>query len=469
MLQRLADTASDAMTHGLPDDVLDDVRRHMTDTLGICLAATRLSTSRGIRDYVQSQGGTARAHAIGLPDPVPPALAALVNGTLAHSLDYDDTHLPSVLHPSASVVPACLAAGEAGGASERDVLTAIGIGLEVCVRVGMAGYDAQARNSTYFDRGQHATSICGTIGAAAAVAALYGLDPAGIVDAMAIATSFASGIIEGNRMGGTVKRLHCGWAAHAAVSAAELAQHGFTGPVTALEGRFGFFRAFLDGHYDASAIADGLGERWSVDQIHIKPYPANHFTHAGIDAALEIRRRGVDVAEISAIRLGVAAPTLPTIGAPIEVKREPATGYQAQFSGPYTVVAALLGGHGLGLGLDDFTDELAVDPQRRELMKLVEVVEDAAASDGFPRCFPAVLTVTTRSGAVLSQRISVNRGGPDYPLSDAELSLKFVDNAVRVLDRRRVEELVVQLERFGAGSGVAELTSALAFDIEATV
>ena len=169
----------------------------------------------------------------------------------------------------------------------------------------------------------------------------------------------AGGVIEANRTGGTVKRIHCGWAAHAAISAARLAAHGITGPPTVLEGRFGFFQAFLGGHYDAAAIEAELGERWEVPGIFFKPYPANHFTHAGIDAALALREQGVSLDEVDALSLGVAEPTVRTIGEPIEVKRAPRPAYQAQFSGPYTVVAALLGGGGLGLGLDDFTDALA--------------------------------------------------------------------------------------------------------------
>ena len=125
---------------------------------------------------------------------------------------------------------------------------------------------------------------------------------------MGIAASMASGIIEANRTGGTVKRIHCGWAAHAAICAARMAEFGITGPPTALEGRFGFFRAFLGDRYHAAAITDGLGEEWCVPGINFKPYPANHFTHAGIDAAIALRQRGVRPAEVVSLTLGVSGP-----------------------------------------------------------------------------------------------------------------------------------------------------------------
>jgi 2-methylcitrate dehydratase PrpD len=434
----------------LPDEVRASVCQRALDTLGIAVAATRLDTSAAVRDYAVAQGGRAEAHAVGVAEPLPAELAALVNGTLAHSLDYDDTHLPSVLHPSATVVPAALAVGEATGRDGREVIAAIAVGLEICVRLGMAGYDEAERNNTYFDRGQHATSICGTIGGAAAAARLLGLSAEGVTHAIGLAVSMAGGVIEANRTGGTVKRIHCGWAAHAAVSAARLAQHGITGPPTVLEGRFGFFRAYLDGHYDAEAIVAGLGERWEVPKIFFKPYPANHFTHAGIDAGLALRERGVSLDDVAELELGVAEPTVRTIGEPIDAKRAPKTGYQAQFSGPYTVVAAMLGGGGLGLGLGDFTDKLATDGERRRHMAKVSVAGRAECSEIFPHQFPAVLTVRLNDGSELEEAVMSNRGGPERPLSDRELELKFADNAGRLLGEsklRQVQENVLSLER----------------------
>ncbi len=153
---------------------------------------------------------------------------------------------------------------------------------------------------------------------------------------------------------------------------------------------------------------------------------------------------------MDALELGVAEPTVRTIGEPIEVKREPQTGYQAQFSGPYTVIAALLGGSGLGLGLDDFTDELAADPERRRHMAKVTVVGRTECSEVFPNQFPAILTARLRDGRVLEEAVMSNRGGPERPLSDRELELKFVDNAGRLLGEgalREVQENVLSLDR----------------------
>ncbi|GAA0579546.1 MmgE/PrpD family protein [Actinomadura livida] len=430
-VQRLAALAYRVRREGLPPELRADAARRVLDVLGNSLAATAQPPARAVGELVAEWGGAERATAIGTGTRLPEPSAALLNGTLAHSLDFDDTHLPSVLHPSASVVPAALAVAEARGASGAALLDAAGAGVEITVRLGMAGYDRELGNSVFFERGQHATAICGALGAAAAAAMLSGLDAGGIADALGIAASMGSGILEANRTGGTVKRVHCGWAAHAGVTAAGLARTGITGPPTVLEGRFGLLQAFCGDRADPGAITDRLGEHWELPGVFFKPYPCNHFTHAGIDAALRLRERGLDPADIADIELGAPAPVLRTIGEPAEDKARPESGYHAAFSGPYTVAAALLGGGGLGVSHEDFTDEAAADPARFALAAKVRCVPDARCDAIFPHRFPAVLRVRTRAGALLEERVDTNRGGPDNPLSPDELAAKFELNATR--------------------------------------
>ncbi len=328
-------------------DIIERAKQRVLDLVGVALAARHDPAVAAVNELVNEWGGTAQASVWSASGQrVPAASAALVNGTMAHALDFDDTHLPSILHPSASVVPAALAAGESVGASGAEVLAAAAVGTEVCVRVGMASYDPAARNHILFDRGLHATSICGALGAAAAAARLMGLGASQISDAMGIAARMGAGLIEANRTGGSVKRVHCGWAAHSGIAAASLARHGMTGPPTVLEGRFGFFRALSDGRFDPAAVTEGLGSRWESDRIFVKPYPTNHFTHAGIDAARALVAQGVEPSTITAMELGLPAPVLPSIAEPAAKKASPDTGYAAKFSGPATVAAALVGGGG---------------------------------------------------------------------------------------------------------------------------
>jgi 2-methylcitrate dehydratase PrpD len=166
------------------------------------------------------------------------------------------------------------------------------------------GYDEELRNSVFFERGLHATSICGAVGAAVVVAMLQGQDEAGIASAAGIAASMGAGLLEANRTGGTVKRVHCGWAARCGVAAADLARHGLTGPPTVLEGRFGFLQVFCGDRAHPDAVVRGLGTDWELPRVVLKPYPCNHFTHAGVDAALRLRAQGLAPADVTAIRAG---------------------------------------------------------------------------------------------------------------------------------------------------------------------
>lgn len=460
LLQEISRFAVGVRDSGIEPDILHDARRRVTDIIGIALAASDMEPAKIVGEVVDAWGGAEQASAIGRDERYPAAGAALLNGTLAHALDYDDTHLPSVLHPSAAVVPATLSAAEAAGASGEELLAAVAAGDELVVRVGMAGYDRSLGNSVFFEKGLHATSIAGTLGAALAAAMVYRLGEEEIGHAVAISASMGAGIIEANRTGGTVKRIHCGWAAHAGVTAAELARRGLTGPPTVFEGRFGFLQAFLDDRANADAILQGLGEEWELPRIFFKPYPANHFTHAGIDAAMKLREEGLDVREIEDIELGVATPTLRTIAQPAEEKARPKTGYAAQFSGPFTVATALVGGGGLGVSLEDFTDEAVKDRLKLDLSSRVRCVPDDECDRIFPNQFPAVLRVRLRSGEAREARISYNRGGPENPLSDKELEVKFRTNAGRVLPANRAEELWSALRSLG-GSATLEGVVAL--------
>jgi len=409
----------------ITDAVRQDVTERILDTIGNSLAGRAESLKSGIHEpdlaverAVRSWGGVGKSIVIGgNGEYLSASSAALINGTLAHVLDFDDTHLPSVLHPSASIVPAALAVAQEVEATPDQLIHAIAVGIEICNRLGMASYIPEIRNSLFFEKGFHATSICGTIGSAAAAAYLYGLDAASIAHAMGIAVSMGAGVIEANRTGGTVKRIHCGWAAHGGITAAAFAREGVTGPPTVLEGRFGFFNAYLDGKYDAHALLAELGTRWELLRTVYKPYPTNHFTHPGIDCALALRSQIENLAEVARIDLGVAMPVMRTIA------------------------AALTGGGGLGLYLDDFASGWDA-PLRLELAGKVEVHADERATEIFPRAFAAHLKITMKDGSTFEHRVDASRGSELAPLTREEVLTKFKLNASRALSESSVSELL---------------------------
>jgi len=493
LVHRLAALAAAPLDVGPDGPLARDVARRLRDTIGLQCAAAAVPEAIAVRSVIASwsceesslaarqsrppgagrQGAArlarpgaaslraahrpshidGRATVAGQPGRHAPAQAALLAGTLAHALDFDDTHLPSVLHPSSPVVAAALAVAQARHRSGPALVRAIAVGEEVCIRLGMAGFDPQRRSSVYFDRGLHATSICGTLGAAAAAAILIGLDVDGVANALAVAASMGAGIIEANRTGGGVKRIHCGWAAHAGVSAAELAAAGVTGPPTALEGRFGLLGALVGERRRDRELTDGLDElcrgdgRPAVLDVHFKPYPANHFTHAGIDAALALRAEGVAPEQIESVSLGVPEPVLRTIAEPADRKARPPDGYSAQFSGPFTFAVALVGGGGLGVYLDDFSDAAVRDPRLLSLAARVRCHADPECDRLFPVALPTIARVALRGGGRREIAVLANRGGPQRPLSDQELALKFELNAARSLDHVAVQRLSEALER----------------------
>lgn len=431
---KLASFAAEVAFDDLPDEVVESVKHRVMDTLGICVAAREVDAARSAFAVVGEWGGSGESTLVGETRRRPAASAALFNGTCAHGLDFDDTHLPSIVHPSAMLVPSVLAQAEACAANGRAAITALAAAYEICTRLAMAQYDPELGNSEMFERGLHASSIIGTVAGSAACARLRGLGAEGIANALAVACSMGAGLIEANRSGGTVKKFHGGWTAHASVTAAAAAAHGLTGPPTVLEGRFGFFQAYCGERWHPEAVAEALGERWDTPSIFFKPYACNHFTHAFVDAALALKARGVKPEEVARIRLGTAAASWPTVGDPIEEKRRPRSPYHAQFSAPFVFATALTGGSGLGVSQADFTERTLGDPLRLRLAGSTEVVVDDQCTQIFPHEFPGVARVILRDGSELEERVMRNRGGPGRPLTHDELLHKLRLNAGPLAD-----------------------------------
>ena len=456
---RLAEFAV-AAAADLPARIADDSLARITDTIGISIAALDTDPVQAALALAREWGGNPQSSLFGFADRSPAPVAALVNGTAAHALDFDDTHLPSILHPSASAVPAALAAAEAVGASGATVLAAVAAGNEVAIRLGNGADDRELGNNVFFERGLHATSICGAIGAAVAAAVAMGLDASTTRHAIGIAASMGSGILEANRSGGSVKRVHCGWAAHSGVTAAQFARAGITAPDSVLEGRFGFFNAFTGLHPIDDAFLEGLGEEWEVDRCFVKPYPTNVFTHTGIDAAMLLSRRGIDIDAIERIELSVPMAVTRTIAEPREAKVRPQSPYHAQFSGPMTFAIAWRGGGGLGVYLDDFTQDTLDDPAVRAIADRVWYVPDPEVESLYPEQLPTIARVHLTDGAVIEERVLANLGTATRPIRPEQIQLKFDLNA-RGLGAELAAALSAALQALPASANVGALLAGL--------
>lgn len=440
----------------LPNHVKLIARDHLLDTLGCCLAAVNLESTKALVDYILTEGGAKQASAMGISRRLPVPQAAFINGLLARSIEFDDMAMPD-LHPSGVLVPVSLAMSEFCNTTGAEFIASIALGLELCIRLGRAGYDPVAKNSLFLQRGQDATAICGTMAGAAIAAKLLGLDATGIANAMGIALSFASGSLEANRSGGNVKQFQSGWAAKSAIQAAFLTKYGVTGPAYAIEGAYGFYQCFIGGKFNPSILTDHLERDWLMTSLRYKPYPSNYYTHPGIDAALALRKKELNISKIQSLHLAVAKPMLRTVGEPLHRKQNPRNAYEAKFSAPYTIASALIGGSGLGLGIDDFKDILVDEPIRLSLMKKTIVESDPRCDAIFPEQAPAILTVYTKDGKKQIEEIFVNRGSPEKPLSSEELFIKFNDNTHKLFPKEKILRLYKKIESIEKARNVRSL------------
>jgi 2-methylcitrate dehydratase PrpD len=431
LARRLAEFTASLTFGAVPPDVVASVRLRTLDILGIALAASTRDTAPSILGMLDGWGASGDCTVIGAKRTASPPLAVLANGSLAHSLDFDDTHAASITHASAVVVPVALALGEAGGLDGRAVVTAAVAGYETITRIGLAASGA------FHARGFHATAVCGPFAAALVAGRLAGLGADRLTAALGIAGSFASGVMEYLEDGSWVKRVHAGWAGQGGVVAAALAAGDFTGPATILEGRFGLYRTLL-GLEPAREPFKNLGTVWETPGIGFKPYPCCHYNHAYLDCTLELRQaHRLDPANVEAVECLVPAGQVPIVCEPRAAKLRPRTAYDAQFSLPYSVAAALLDGR---VGLETYASERLADSRRLALAERVTHVVDPASP--FPRGgFPGWVRVRLRDGRVLEARVPDGRGSLACPLPPEAIVEKFRDNAARALPAARVAEL----------------------------
>lgn len=375
-----------------------------------------------------------------------PAGAALLNGALGHSLDFDDTHAAASLHPGAPVIPAALAAGELAGTSGADVLAAIVAGYEVTCRIALA-----LPAGEHYARGFHPTATCGAFGAAAAAGRVFGLDEAAIASALGIALSQAAGSLQFLANGAWTKRFQVGWAAMAGLAAATLAREGFKGAADALEGKAGFMRAYAPNPEPERALA-GLGTVFELMKTAVKPYPSCRYGHAGIDAMLALRaEHGLRPEEVESVTYGTSRSGMILVGEPAEKRANPQNIVDGQFSGPFVLAAALATGK---MGWDSY--DALFDPTIRALLPRIRVANDADVEAEFPANMAGKVTLSAR-GQVFERMVVVPKGEPDNFLSEAELRAKFAGLTERVLGAAGAKRLADAVLAIDQASAIAPL------------
>lgn len=431
--REIARFVSETSHDALPVEVRERAKCLTLDLVGIALRARHDAESTPPMLAAVSRIGLASGACtvIGDSSGYAPAGAAMVNGTLAHSLDFDDTHAPGSLHPSAPIVPAAFAAAEMTGADGETVIAAIVSGYEVQIRLSQA-LDPAA----HYDRGFHPTATCGAFGAAAAAGRIMKLDAEGCANAFGVVLSMASGSMQFLVNGAWTKRSHVGHAAMCGLIAAALAREGYQGAAEPVEGKWGFLHAYAPAA-DPNKAVDGFGRRWETMKIAVKPYPSCRYTHAAIDAILALaREHGIQASDIEEVMVGLPDAGWKITGDPEAAKQSPKSVVDGQFSMAFCAAVALQTG---GLVWDDYARHLG-DPATLALCKKVRTRVDPRAQADFPDEMSATVRIATARGT-FETYLRVPKGEPANFLSGLELRAKFDGLTGPYLTARRRDEL----------------------------
>jgi 2-methylcitrate dehydratase PrpD len=442
---QMAEYAESLRYEQLPADVRKLARLVLLDTVGCALAGSTTEDLRQIRSAVQAFGGSGNAGLWGTRESAALPLAALVNGAAAHAREIDD--FGGCAHSGAVVIPAALGTAIQVGASGAELLTAIVIGYDIARRVmdGGGGY------LSFKSRGWHSTSTCGGFGAAAAVGRLLKLSPAQLQWALGLAGSNAGGTWAFIPEGAMSKRVHPGFAAQSGVMSAYLAANGISGPDSIFETPWGgFYPTYVGGDAQPARAVEGLGSDFRIRMVGFKPYAACRGIHSSIEAALAMRNED-DVRPANVVRITVRGSS---IHCRQLSKQDVRSVFDAQFSLPYSIAAALSTG---GAMLDQFTPEALLRPEIQALAHRTEVVLDSKVADGAE----PFLDVELAGGRVLTRHVATARGDHTNPLSEDELRCKFRSTAGMAMGAWQVEKLEESISRVAELPNLQELASLL--------
>jgi 2-methylcitrate dehydratase PrpD len=449
--RRVTRTLADLARREIPEDVALAGRLHFLDAIGTGLAAAGSDIGAPYRNFTETLAGNGPSSLLSRSAGATASSAALVNGGLVHSLEYDDTHTASIVHASAVLMPAALAVAEQVGAPPERMLGAYLRGYEFLVRIGRAAPGGFQRN------GFQVTSVAGALAAAFVAAELHGLDEDRTVAALGIALSQGSGVFEFLSNGSSVKSMHPGWAAHAGVIAAEFARAGMTGPETAIEGRRGLFAVFVGDPAATERFAtecEDFGRVWHIRDAAFKFSPCCHYLHPFIEAAGTLAARGIAPSDVAELVCEVPLGADGVICEPWADKLAAPTGHSGRWSLPIVVASRLVEGR-----VDLATFEQPASPAVRALAQRVswKPLENA----DFPRRFEAVLTCATVSGARHEIRIDDAYGNCSRPPAAEEVLAKFRANAAMSLGSDAVPALEDALLSITHDADLARVTAAL--------
>jgi 2-methylcitrate dehydratase PrpD len=439
----------------LPTDVAEGSKKLITDTLAVSLCG---SVESGVNELVEifgDWGGREDSTVWVYGDKMPCINAAQINATMVHASDYDDTHDPSPTHVGTVAVPTALAIAEMlGGIDGKKIITVVTLAADFMVRLCMAC------KIPMVEGGWHYTALHGNFTAAAVAGKLLGLNEEELVNAFGLAYHQASGNVLCVQDGSLAKRVGPGFAARNGIISALMAQKGITGAKRSLEAPYGLYNFYHRGEYKPERLTLNLGEKYEVVDLSFKPYPCCRNTHPAIDATLEIiREHKIKAEDVDAINITVSSWALRELCEPADIKINPRTIVDGQFSIPWTVAVAIARGK---VGVDGFTEDAIKD--RAVLSLSNKVTAKAEASHEGRGVTPATVEIKTSGGGFYSKRVDVPYGSPENPMSMDAIFEKFRDcalHAAKPMNNDTVEELLQIISRFESVDNMALITDLL--------
>ena len=455
LTQEVASFVAKTRYRDLPREVVQLARGFILDGFGVALAGSTDECSRIVQAQIRQMRAKGESAILGTMFSAPPAKAALANGVAGHAMDYDDTQLSTskeavyglLTHPTTPVLAAALAIGEKEKISGEEFVLSYILGVEVECRI------ADAIAPRHYQDGFHSTATMGGLGAAMAVGKILRLNEETLSRTLGIAASMASGLRE--NFGTMTKPLHAGRAAENGVSAALLAEAGFTAATNILEARRGFYNAMAGGYVE-SKIAGRLGRPYFMKEpgISIKPYPSGSLSHPAQDLMLDlVKQHDLGAEDIEHIDVGANSNVPNALIYPM-----PKTALEGKFSIPFCMAIAVLAREA---GIAQFQDRKVRDKKVIELMKRVTLyVDDELEALGYDQVRSRV-RIKLKNGRVIEGRYDIARGHPEKPMSWAELGEKFRDCAELVLPRKNVEDAIELLARIEQLKSLKPLLKAL--------
>ncbi len=436
----------------LPKEAIEKVKDYVIDVIGCTVGASIQPQVRILTEVLRTEGGNPHSSVFAQGFKTSVMNAALLNGTMGHTFDFDDDHREGTMHPSVAVFPSVFALGEKLNISGREFLRAFILGLEVMIRLGES-----LLGKSYY-QGFHPTGTCGVFGASAGCSVVLGLDIKRTKYALGIAGSFSAGTQECTGEGAWQKPLQAGHPAMGGVLAACLAEKNYIGSGTVFDGPNGLIRAlsFKD-HFDYSRITENLGKKWEMMDTSIKVHACCRFSGPVADCALDLYRQGVRAKDVKRIIARVGDFTIKMLCNPVDRKLRPQTHVDAQFSLPWAIAVAICKNR---TGVDEFKVESLNDPEVLALAQKVTWEFDPEAEAMYPKAYPATVIAELNDGRIFRAHVDYPKGDPENPASREEIVNKFNELTGKFFDpkrRKKIIEMVNRLEELDNISKLADL------------